>query len=86
LVVVDGEGLVSHWSTGARRLFGLAKEEALGRPAIDLLPVEAIPDYFRSAGLDVLERGALPLTTTEYAADGSRIQVPTNWLVAGRRG
>ncbi|MDX6311485.1 MAG: hypothetical protein QOF44_949 [Streptomyces sp.] len=39
VVVVDGAGLVSHWSTGARRLFGRAKEEALGRPAIDLLPV-----------------------------------------------
>ncbi|MFE2430502.1 methyltransferase domain-containing protein [Streptomyces sp. NPDC059373] len=50
------------------------------------VPDEAIPGFFRSAGLDVLEQGALPLTTTEYAADGTRIQVPTNWLVAGRRG
>lgn len=37
VVVVDAQGLVSHWSTGARRLFGRAKEEALGpcggRPA-----------------------------------------------------
>lgn len=39
VVVVDAQGLVSHWSTGARRLFGRAKEEALGRPAVDLLPV-----------------------------------------------
>lgn len=39
VVVVDAQGLVSHWSTGARRLFGRDKEEALGRPAIDLLPV-----------------------------------------------
>ncbi|MFF3244814.1 SpoIIE family protein phosphatase [Streptomyces sp. NPDC002870] len=39
VVVVDGEGLVSHWSTGARRLFGPAREEAVGRPAVDLLPV-----------------------------------------------
>ncbi|MEU5279035.1 SpoIIE family protein phosphatase [Streptomyces asoensis] len=45
VVVVDREGLVSHWSTGARRLFGVAKEEAIGRPAIDLLPVSgALPD------------------------------------------
>lgn len=39
VVVVDRDGLVSHWSAGARRLFALPKEEALGRPAADLLPV-----------------------------------------------
>ncbi|MFJ3669189.1 SpoIIE family protein phosphatase [Streptomyces sp. NPDC090106] len=45
VVVVDREGLVSHWSRGARRLFGVAKEEAIGRPAVDLLPVSgALPD------------------------------------------
>ncbi|SEB88099.1 SpoIIE family protein phosphatase [Streptomyces sp. KS_5] len=45
VVVVDREGLVSHWSSGARRLFGATKEEALGRPAVDLLPVSgALPE------------------------------------------
>ncbi|MGW7170324.1 SpoIIE family protein phosphatase [Streptomyces sp. NPDC054884] len=45
VVVVDREGLVSHWSTGARRLFGVGKDEAIGRPAIDLLPVAgALPE------------------------------------------
>ncbi|MBO7936992.1 PAS domain-containing protein [Streptomyces sp. S9] len=44
-VVVDREGLVSHWSTGARRLFGVPEAEAIGRPALDLLPVSgALPD------------------------------------------
>ncbi|CAM5333862.1 SpoIIE family protein phosphatase OS=Streptomyces tendae OX=1932 GN=GUR47_01220 PE=4 SV=1 [Streptomyces tendae] len=42
VVVVDREGLVSHWSRGARRLFGLAKEAAIGRPAPDLLPVSGV--------------------------------------------
>ncbi|NBE52805.1 SpoIIE family protein phosphatase [Streptomyces boluensis] len=45
VVVVDAAGLVSHWSSGARRLFGPAKDEAVGRPAVDLLPVSgALPD------------------------------------------
>ncbi|USQ84298.1 SpoIIE family protein phosphatase [Streptomyces phaeoluteigriseus] len=45
VVVVDRAGLVSHWSSGARRLFGVAKDEAIGRHAIDLLPVSgALPD------------------------------------------
>ncbi|MGC5040765.1 SpoIIE family protein phosphatase [Streptomyces sp. DT190] len=39
VVVVDRAGLVSHWSRGARRLFGVPKEEAIGRTALDLLPV-----------------------------------------------
>ncbi|WP_409468466.1 ATP-binding SpoIIE family protein phosphatase [Streptomyces sp. HC307] len=45
VVVVDCDGLVSHWSTGARRLFGAAKEAAIGRPVADLLPVSgALPE------------------------------------------
>ncbi|MEV8363523.1 ATP-binding SpoIIE family protein phosphatase [Streptomyces niveus] len=39
VVVVDADGLVSHWSSGARRLFGHSKEEAVGQPAGDLMPV-----------------------------------------------
>ncbi|MDH6624602.1 serine phosphatase RsbU (regulator of sigma subunit)/anti-sigma regulatory factor (Ser/Thr protein kinase) [Streptomyces sp. LBL] len=45
VVVVDRDGLVSHWSTGARRLFAVAKEGAIGRPVVDLLPVSgALPE------------------------------------------
>ncbi|MEU1400838.1 SpoIIE family protein phosphatase [Streptomyces sp. NPDC005728] len=39
VVVVDRGGLVSHWSSGARRLFGVDREDAIGRSAMDLLPV-----------------------------------------------
>ncbi|MFG3107035.1 ATP-binding SpoIIE family protein phosphatase [Streptomyces tendae] len=42
VVVVDRDGLVSHWSRGARRLFALPKEEAIGRTAADLLPVSGV--------------------------------------------
>jgi serine phosphatase RsbU (regulator of sigma subunit)/anti-sigma regulatory factor (Ser/Thr protein kinase) len=45
VVVADGDGLVSHWSRGARRLFGVSREDALGRSVADLLPVSgALPD------------------------------------------
>jgi len=46
----------------------------------------AVPDYVRSAGLDVLASGELPLTTTEYTVDGARIELPSRWLVVGRAG
>ncbi|MEU5701378.1 ATP-binding SpoIIE family protein phosphatase [Streptomyces aurantiacus] len=50
VVVVDRAGLVSHWSRGARRLFGTAREAAVGRPAVDLLPVSgALPEDDESA-------------------------------------
>ncbi|MCC9154934.1 SpoIIE family protein phosphatase [Streptomyces parvulus] len=42
VVVVDRDGLVSHWSSGARRLFRLPRQEAVGRPAPDLLPVTGV--------------------------------------------
>ncbi|MFK0157194.1 SpoIIE family protein phosphatase [Streptomyces sp. NPDC090493] len=45
VVVVDRDGDVSHWSTGARRLFGADKEDAIGRSVLDLLPVSgALPE------------------------------------------
>ncbi|MGW0883930.1 SpoIIE family protein phosphatase [Streptomyces sp. NPDC002671] len=45
VVVVDRDGQVSHWSSGAGRLFGVSRQDAVGRPAADLLPVSgALPD------------------------------------------
>ncbi|MCS0599998.1 SpoIIE family protein phosphatase [Streptomyces sp. LP11] len=45
VIVVDRDGLVSHWSSGARRLFGVDRDAAVGRPAGDLLPVSgALPE------------------------------------------
>jgi SAM-dependent methyltransferase len=45
---------------------------------------DAIPVYLNVAGLTVLASGELPLTTTEYRADGTRIELPSGWLLAGR--
>ncbi|MET7682106.1 class I SAM-dependent methyltransferase [Streptomyces sp. NPDC005423] len=40
-------------------------------------------DHLRAAGLTVLAHGELPLLTTEFAADGTRVALPSRWLVAG---
>ncbi|GAB2888464.1 class I SAM-dependent methyltransferase [Streptomyces deserti] len=45
----------------------------------------AVPEFLRAAGLDVLAGGELPLTTTEYTPDGTRIELPSTWYAAGRR-
>ncbi|MFE9022590.1 class I SAM-dependent methyltransferase [Streptomyces sp. NPDC007808] len=44
----------------------------------------AIPEYLRAAGLSVLASGEMPLVTTEYRPDGTRIELPSMWMVAGR--
>lgn len=45
---------------------------------------EAVPVYLAAAGLTVLASGELPLVTTEFAPDGTRIELPSRWLLAGR--
>ncbi len=44
VVVVDGAGLIAHWSAGASTLFGVGREEAVGRQAVDILPVSGADD------------------------------------------
>ncbi|MGW7414477.1 class I SAM-dependent methyltransferase [Streptomyces sp. NPDC054863] len=51
-----------------------------------LMPDAEVPGLFRAAGLDVLASGSMPLTTTEYLADGTRMELPSKWLVVGRTG
>jgi hypothetical protein len=70
VAVVDRDGLVSHWSSGARRVFGAAEEAAIGRPAIDLLPVTG-----------ALEPDADPVSR-HPTAGRARLTVPTGGRVA----
>ncbi|MER6130194.1 class I SAM-dependent methyltransferase [Streptomyces sp. NPDC001795] len=46
----------------------------------------AVPEFLHTAGLRVVASGELPLVTTEYAGDGTRIELPSRWIVAGREG
>ncbi|MFF8633158.1 methyltransferase domain-containing protein [Streptomyces pilosus] len=43
-----------------------------------------VPEFLTAAGLTVLASGALPLTTTAYAPDGTRVALPSRWYVTGR--
>ena len=75
-------------------LLGLAQSP--GGPPPKLAPIfrhgiapgevsdEAVPAYVRSAGLTIIASGELPLTTTEFTPEGTRIELPSKWLVAGR--
>ncbi|MFF8960963.1 class I SAM-dependent methyltransferase [Streptomyces sp. NPDC014894] len=80
----------------ARRLADLARQPSGPPPKLRPLlrhglvpgaPAECDPPcLFTAAGLSVLASGELPLTTTEYEPDGSRVELPSRWLVVGRDG
>ncbi|MFJ4206352.1 SpoIIE family protein phosphatase [Streptomyces sviceus] len=86
VVVVDRDGLVSHWSRGASRLFGAGKDEAIGRSAADLLPVsgalpheEDTPPYRGYAAYDGLGpdlESSLDGHLSYPAAGRARLTVP----------
>ncbi|MFD7511481.1 PAS domain-containing protein [Streptomyces sp. NPDC059853] len=78
VAVVDLTGRISHWSSGARRLFGFRGEEALGRAAADILPVTGVldaPGYptagrFRTHGEDGRPRGSADILWWAYPLAG----------------
>lgn len=48
VAVVGADGAVSHWSAGARTLFGVPREDAIGAPAVELMPVAGV--FTRTTG------------------------------------
>ncbi|MEV0186956.1 class I SAM-dependent methyltransferase [Kitasatospora purpeofusca] len=46
----------------------------------------AFAELFGAAGLAVLDSGEMPLATTEFTADGDRIELPARWLLVGADG
>ncbi|MEU5071245.1 class I SAM-dependent methyltransferase [Streptomyces asoensis] len=97
LVGERGRVFLVELSQAARPVLGALAQGPAGPPP-KLAPIlrhgiapgevadEAVPAHLRAAGLTVLAAGELPLTTTESAPDGSRIELPSRWLVAARTG
>jgi PAS domain S-box-containing protein len=57
VIATDLDGVITHWSAGAERLYGWSGDEAIGRPVIDLLvaqgdrrAAEEIMDSVRRTG------------------------------------
>ncbi|MBP0458133.1 PAS domain-containing protein [Streptomyces montanisoli] len=71
VAVVDRHGLVSHWSTGARQLFGHSAREAVGRYGGDLMPVSGglAPGHRPAAAHPAAGRA------TVHAPDGARTDI-----------
>ncbi|MET9513675.1 methyltransferase domain-containing protein [Streptomyces sp. NPDC002994] len=45
-----------------------------------------VPELLRASGLTVLADGRTTLAQTEFRADGTRIELPAQWLIVGRTG
>ncbi|MCF3962594.1 hypothetical protein [Streptomyces fuscigenes] len=79
VAVVDCDGLVSHWSAGARRLFGHTAREATGCQAADLMPVAGGLAVEESGVAHGCEPSAAALPTAGRAAvrspEGARADV-----------
>jgi diguanylate cyclase (GGDEF)-like protein/PAS domain S-box-containing protein len=76
IVTLDAHHRIVEWNTGAERLFGYSRGEAIGR---DLDPLITNPDVFEEAiGFTQMALGgkALPPTeTVRYRKDGSPVDV-----------
>ena len=95
LVGARGRAFLVELSEAARPVLGGLAQSPAGPPP-KLAPIfrhgiapgevadDAIPEYLRNSGLSVLASGELPLTTTEFTADGERIVLPSKWVLAGR--
>lgn len=95
LVGERGRAFLVELSEAARPVLGGLAQGPAGPPP-KLAPIfrhgiapgevkdDAVPAYLAAAGLTIVASGELPLMTTEFAADGTRIALPSKWLMAGR--
>lgn len=72
VVLADGDGFVSHWSAGARALFGHDEDVAVGQSAMELLPVAGALAADTPPGSDSSPVLAPPASSpaSEYPARG----------------
>ncbi|WP_405951651.1 class I SAM-dependent methyltransferase [Streptomyces prunicolor] len=95
LVGERGHAFLVELAEAARPIIGELAQDPAGPPA-KLAPVlrhgiapgevsdDEVPELLRAAGLTVLASGELPLITTEFTADGARIELPSKWQIVGR--
>ena len=78
--VRDLEGRIQLWNAGAERLYGWRKQEALGRPASELLRTE-FPVSVEAAKEELLRTGHWEGELVHYRKDGERRVVSSRWAI-----
>ncbi|MBO9714227.1 PAS domain-containing protein [Sphingomonas sp.] len=77
-VVRDMDGIVTGWNRGAETLYGWTREEAIGRPAIEVLaPTQ--PELKAELDRQMRTTGRWEGELTHHHRDGSEIHVAARW-------
>jgi len=85
ILVIDQEGIVLYWNSGAERMYGWSKEEATGQDIHALLRTE-FPGEFESIQAELLDQGRWEGELTEFRKDGSRLVVASRLSLERSRG
>ena len=80
IIVRELEGKVTFWSTGAEKLYGWTKEEALGEQTHSLVRTKFI-ESFDDIKLKLAQNGYWSGELTQYTKDGKEVVVQSCWLV-----
>jgi protein-histidine pros-kinase len=75
LIALSPDGKVLFWSQGAQRIFGYARDEAVGRSIEDLIVPSDMREEARRKLAEVLVEGSVLFETTRRRKDGSFIVV-----------
>jgi len=85
ILVIDQEGTVLYWNSGAERMYGWSKAEATGRNIHALLRTE-FPREFISIKAELLAQGRWEGELTDFRRDGSQLVVASRWSLERIRG
>jgi PAS domain S-box-containing protein len=80
VMMLDQDGRITYWSSGAARLYGWSADEAMGRVAAELLQTEfgtPLPDI----QAELYQRGRWEGDLVQAAQDGRRLSVSSQWLL-----
>ena len=87
-MVVDEDGLVREWNQQAERVFGWTRDQAVGRPVVDLAVTDENREAARRQLRRFVETGSAPLVgarteTTARRRDGT--EIPVEMSVSAQR-
>jgi PAS domain S-box-containing protein len=75
IVAVDMDGVVTSWNPAAERLFGFAREDAIGQVLDSLIAYDALRDEAQEVSRRAAQGEAVQLVTRRARKDGSLVDV-----------
>jgi PAS domain S-box-containing protein len=80
ILTLDRQGRIRFWSRGAERMYGYARQEALGNIAHELLKTN-FPDSLEAIERTAAEHGHWEGEFTQTRKDGSQLVVASRWVL-----